>query len=73
MRWNCLDCGRPTIRARELDNKIVTIDAEPVPDGELTINGDLDDDPLALWNFTEEDAEFWRVPSNLPRHNKHRC
>ena len=74
MRQNCIDCQRPTIRAREIDGNIVIIDAHPVGDGDLAIRGDLGDEPTAFWNFDPEtDADFWNMPSSPPLHNKHRC
>ena len=74
MKWDCLDCGRPTIRAREIDGNFVTVDAHPVGDGELAVHGYLDHEPTAFWNFDPiTDVAFWNLPSVPPLHNKHRC
>jgi hypothetical protein len=51
---------------------MIVLDGQPTDAGKLAVYGELDDQPRALWNFTDEDAEFWRVPANLPRFDPHR-
>lgn len=72
MRRDCITCKRPTILAREIDGNMIVLDGEQTDAGKLAVYGELDDQPRALWNFTDEDAEFWRVPANLPRFDPHR-
>jgi hypothetical protein len=74
MRQDCMTCKSPTIRAREIDNHIIRIDGHPVSDGEVAVAGDLEDEPTAIWNFDPLiDAEFWNVPADIPRFNRHVC
>ncbi len=73
MRQDCIDCKSPTIRAREIDNNIIRVDAESVPDGEVAVVGDLDHEPTAFWNFDEESARFFNITSEWAKHNRHVC
>jgi hypothetical protein len=74
MKQACAFCGRPTIRARSIDDiQILRVDEASVSDGELALIGDLDDEPTAIWNFEPADMDFWELKEAPSKHRPHRC
>jgi hypothetical protein len=71
---DCIICGQSTILARYIDNAMVVMDAAPVTDGAAVLKGDLADQPTALFGIEKPaDAEFWHVPFDADRYDKHDC
>src|SRR5438309_704049 len=71
---DCIICGRSTILARYIDNAMVVMDAEPVTDGQAVLKGNLTDQPTVLFGIdAPADAEFWHVPFDSDRYDKHQC
>ncbi len=73
MRRTCIICQREQILAREIDGNIVLLDPEPSPDGQLVVQGDLNDEPRALWGVDPEGDEFFGIPAGAPRYRRHDC
>jgi hypothetical protein len=62
--------------AREIDNAIRMVDAEPVTDPgpeSFVLHGDLDDQPVALWGVPPEGDPWFGVPAGALRYRRHVC
>lgn len=70
----CVTCGKPTILGRYIDGALLVMDAEPVTDGQAVLKGDHADVPVVLFGIDDEhDADFWGVPFESDRYDRHEC
>lgn len=74
-RRTCITCQEPTILAREVDNAIRIVDADPNPGGGLVLLGDVADQPTALWGVEPGERLPWGtvVPLDAARYQPHEC
>lgn len=71
---NCVTCGQRTIVGYYTDGHQIVMDDEPVTDGHAVLKGDIRDQPTVLFGVDNEaDAEFWHVPFDSHRYDKHEC
>lgn len=74
MRRSCAFCRADLLVAREIDNHIRIVDAEPVPDGELVLKFyGPDQEPTAFWSVDPDGDEFFDIPAGAPRYRRHEC
>lgn len=72
MYRTCISCGEPTIVASMIDGAIAVMEAESATDGAAPLKGDLGDRPTVIFGIeSEEDAEFWGLPFESDRYNRH--
>ena len=74
MLRTCIECREPTILGRQIDNHLIVMDAQPVTDGHAVLKGDPLDQPTVIFGIeTPADAEYWAVPFESDRYDRHEC
>lgn len=70
----CVTCGANTILAHSTDGHGMVMEADPSTDGATVLKGDPADEPTAIFGIeTEKDAEWFGVPFESDRYDRHEC